>query len=445
LATNSEEKSEFKQSEAGLIPEKWQVAQLRDLCVDISYGYTASAAKERVGPKFLRITDIVPYFIDWRTVPFCKISNNNRVKYRLDMGDIVIARTGANTGANAAIRFQNDAVFASYLIRFKIDPEKADPFFVGYVLKSDLWRSFVNGIVSGSAQPGANAKQLGTFSLPLPPLVEQKSIAKILLDMDSKIELDLHLNKTLEDVGKEIFKRWFVDFEFPNEEGKPYKSSGGEMVDGYEFAKEVPRGWKVVAITEVAKIVDCLHSKKPNRSETGPILLQVFNIGQNGILDLSECYNVSEEDYTFWTRNIEVKGGDCVITNAGRVGAVAQIPEGFRFGIGRNMTAIRPVDIPPTYLIDSLLSKYGVSEIRKNVDAGTILDSLNVKGIVKIRILLPPRHILDSYEESARPLRKSIEMNVIQTHTLSQIRDRLLPKLMSGRIRVPAAKESGEA
>jgi len=119
----------------GRIPESWEVKQLRDLCTNVSYGYTASADAEPVGPKFLRITDIVPYFIDWKTVPFCKIKNSDKERYTLKKGDIVIARTGANTGANSAIRLEKDAVFASYLIRFRMDPKKADPFFVGYILK----------------------------------------------------------------------------------------------------------------------------------------------------------------------------------------------------------------------------------------------------------------------------------------------------------------------
>jgi type I restriction enzyme S subunit len=295
----------------------------------------------------------------------------------------------------------------------------------------------VQETAGGTTQQNLLLKDLRAFKIALPKLEIQKEQVKLLKIIDSKIALNNQINSTLEAVGEAFFKRWFVDFVFPNEEGKPYKSSGGEMVDNEKFGKETPYHWKVGEITEVALIVDCLHSKKPRRIEAGPILLQVFNIDKTGYLDLTDSFNVSEKDYSFWTRNIELKGGDCIITNVGRVGALAQIPEGCHFGIGRNITAIRPTKISPTYLINYLISKYGTTEIQKNVDNGTILDSLNVKGIIRIKILIPPVTILNKYDNLARILKKLIEVNNSQAATLSKIRDILLPKLMSGKIRVP--------
>ena len=135
-----------------------------------------------------------------------------------------------------------------------------------------------------------------------------------------------------------------MDFEFPDQDGKPYKKSGGKMEYVQTVGFEIPIGWSVTNLTEVTQIVDCLHSKKPQKTKTGSILLQVYNIDKSGYLNLHDPFYVSDTDYAYWTRNIEVKGGDCVITNAGRVGAIAQIPEGSAYGIGRNMTAIRPTN-----------------------------------------------------------------------------------------------------
>jgi type I restriction enzyme S subunit len=135
-------KAKFKETEIGRIPGEWEVKELKDISDDVSYGYTASANEERVGPKFLRITDIVPPVIDWDSVPYCEIENGTIEKYALREGDIVIARTGANTGANAVIRGQHDAVFASYLIRFRINRGKANPYYVAYILKSDSWNNY---------------------------------------------------------------------------------------------------------------------------------------------------------------------------------------------------------------------------------------------------------------------------------------------------------------
>lgn len=99
---------------------KWEEKRLGVLCSDISYGYTESAVYEKVGPKFLRITDITGEFINWDSVPYCRISSSDFEKYKLQYNDIVIARTGATSGYNKQFIKSIDAVYASYLIRFKI-------------------------------------------------------------------------------------------------------------------------------------------------------------------------------------------------------------------------------------------------------------------------------------------------------------------------------------
>ena len=126
----------------------------------------------------------------------------------------------------------------------------------------------------------------------------------------------------------------------------------------------------------------------------------------------SNKYCISEDDYKNWTRNIEVSEGCCVVTNTGRVGAVAQIPKGKKFAIGRNMTAVRSHNntITPTYLINYLLSKYMHTETYRKTDIGTILDSLNVKGIKKLNIIVPPLPLLEIYESFAYPIRRLIEI-----------------------------------
>ena len=246
--------------------------------------------------------------------------------------------------------------------------------------------------------------------------------------------MNQQINSTLEAIGQALFRRWFIDFEFPDGESKPFRSNDGEMVET-EFGK-VPKGWRVDLITDVAEVVDCLHIKKPTQTEKGPILLQLYNIGEYGLLDFEELYHVAQEDYKVWIKNILIKEGDCILTNAGLAGAIAQIPYDFEVGLGRNITAVRPIKITPAYLIRYLFSEYGEKEIQKNIDVGTIFNSLNVKGIRKFKMLIPNPEIMYKFETLARPLRKAMENNVYENLCLSEIRDALLPKLMSGEIRL---------
>src|SRR5690606_30027792 len=114
----------------------------------------------------------------------------NHEKYKLRKGDIVVARTGNSTGENYLYQGDEDSVFASYLIRFRIDQKKADSKFVWYNLRTREWWNFINNSKTGSAQAGANAKILGSFPIKCPSVTEQRAIAHILGTLDDKIELN---------------------------------------------------------------------------------------------------------------------------------------------------------------------------------------------------------------------------------------------------------------
>lgn len=157
------------ESELGPIPQGWQTGILRDVCDSMDYGYTASASVEPIGPKFLRITDIVPSVIDWHTVPHCSVPDKNADKYFLREGDIVVARTGATTGyAKRLHKRHPTAIFASYLVRLRIRPNFSNHLF-GVLVESDEYKRFIQGNWSGAAQPQANAQVLTSIPIVIAP------------------------------------------------------------------------------------------------------------------------------------------------------------------------------------------------------------------------------------------------------------------------------------
>lgn len=127
-----------------------------------------------------------------------------------------------------------------------------DPLFIYYALS--LKQEELKSSASGSALPILNKSSFGRFEIDLPPLETQREIAHILGTLDDKIELNRRMCKTLEEIAQTLFKHWFIDFEFPNEQGKPYKSSGGEMVDS-ELGP-IPKGWKVGTLCDIAYLAD---------------------------------------------------------------------------------------------------------------------------------------------------------------------------------------------
>jgi len=242
---------------------------LADIAESIQYGYTASASKTEIGPKFLRITDIVPHQIDYLTVPYCEIDEKNFAKFSLASGDIVIARTGATVGYAKLIRNDEPSVFASYLVRIRIDSDKADSGYVGRVVESELYKRFVRSRVGGAAQPNANAKVLSSFRLPLPKRAIQIRIASILSTYDDLIENNRRRIRLLEQAARLLYKEWFVHFRFPGHERIPVTNG-------------VPEGWERKSLGEVANITMGQSPKSIYYNENGeglPFHQGVTNFG----------------------------------------------------------------------------------------------------------------------------------------------------------------------
>ena len=279
---------------------------------------------------------------------------------------------------------------------------------------------------------GLSWKAFCDMELPIPFIDKQKEIVKEYNVLLGRIKLNNRLIQKLEETAQAIYKQWFVNFDFPDENGKPYRASGGEMEFNEELEKEIPKGWKISKIGIIANVIDCLHTKKPERTQvnTGFTLLQIDNIADYGLLDLSDIYYINKTDYKNWTSRIEISEGDCIITNVGK-DAVAKIPKGFRAALGRNMTGIRlKENFPfPAFLIQLLVSDSMKKEIEMKKDTGTILESLNVKNIPNLNFILGPNRILTLFESIISPLRLKMEESQIQASYLKSFREILLSKL----------------
>jgi type I restriction enzyme S subunit len=339
---------------------------------------------------------------------------------------LCVTIAGANTAKTAILKI--GACFPDSVVGFIPDRSKADLHFVKYSL--DQMRHQFLAVSRGATQDNLSLDKLLSFPMSAPCVDDQRRIGAILSAYDELIDNNHRRIRILEKMVGSLYREWFVHFHFP---GHAYV----KRVDG--LLGNIPRGWDVKEMREVADVIDCLHSKKPSQCPEGTgVLLQLNNIGEAGKLDMREKFLISAEDYALWTTRIELQAGDCVITNVGRVGAVAQIPNGVHAAAGRNMTAVRPREgrLTPTFLIEYLLSSHMTSEVAKKKDLGTIMDSLNVKGIVQLHVPCPPMELMLRFESIARPMRKQIEVIVETVENLRRTRDLLLPRLVSGQVSV---------
>lgn len=425
-------KTKFKQTEIGMIPEDWEVSRLIEH-VEIIGGGTPKTTVDEYWNGDIPWISVVDFVGDKRWIydtekHITQKGLENSSTKLLHKGQIIISARGTVGELGQVAR---DMAFNQSC--YGIDGRKdLDNDYLYYLLKQKVKEFQQKG--HGAVFNTITRETFDQIIIPMIELFEQRAIAKILSDLDSKIELLQSQNKTLEAIGQALFKHWFVDFEFPNEKGKPYKSSGGKMIDS-ELGK-IPEGWEVKKLPDTASVVDCLHTKKPEQQEEGPILLQFYNISDSHSVDLSEKYRVSQKDYSIWTKNILVEEGDILFTNAGGQ-KIGRVPFWFKGGIGRNITAVRASSIDDIYLLQYILSSYGQEQTSKNTDHGTIFSSLNVKGIRKLEILFPSKSIVEMFSKFTRQLIKRKELNLLQTSHLIDLRDSLLPKLMSGKIRVP--------
>ena len=351
---------------------------------------------------------------------------------------LTIGRSGV--GSMGVVTYVDADYWPHNTVLFATDFLGNDPRFAYYFLKHVDLRRYN----SGSVQAQLNRNYIYPVPIRVPTPSGQRAIAAVLGALDDKIELNRRMNATLEAMARALFQSWFVDFDPTRAKLDGGAPAGLDPATAELFPSAfqdsslgpIPLGWEVSTIGQIARVIDCLHAKKPERCETGRLYLQLNNIRDDGLIEIADSFLISEADYEKWTCRMEAVEGDCVITNVGRVGAVAQIPVGVRGALGRNMTGIRcREDFRfPTFLIECLLSSAMREEIRMKMDAGTILDALNVKNIPRLRFIQPPSEVAAQFEALARPLRRKMEQNITESRTLAALRDTLLPKLLSGEL-----------
>ena len=441
----------------GEMREEWAYVQLGEV-VDLLAGFpfkSAGYVNHPKAPHLLRGDNIGQGTLRWDGAKrWPQEATDKLTPYWLCRGDVVVAmdRPWIEAGLKYSSVRETDlpALLVQRVARLR-GSDRLDTRFLNYVIGCRDFTEYVRSVQTGTAVPHISARQIREFEFTLPPLPEQRAIAHILGKLDDKIELNRRMNETLEQMARALFKSWFVDFNpvrakmAGRDTGLPKHLADlfpDRLVES-ELGK-IPEGWRLRSLEEMAMVVDCLHSRKPERQKDGPVLIQVFNIGPTGRIDFSDPYNVTEEDYAEWTRRMEVLPGDLVVTKTGRVGAVGQMPKGYKAAMGRNMVGIRATldRSLPRFLKDSLLSDRMRREMTRNTNDGTILRSLHVKAISQLQEVLPPYDLVSSYEALIAPVHAKLEQNDVESKTLAALRNALLPMLVSGELRVRDAASS---
>jgi type I restriction enzyme S subunit len=379
------------------------------------YGIPASAIEYKEGlPVYLRITDISD---DGFYVPNPKVSFDfggfgDYKKYKLMPGDIVFARTGNSTGRNYLYNTQNgELYFAGFLIKYKLNPQKVNPEFVGIYCKSFIYRNWVENVSkNGSTRKKMNAQDYLKMPFPELSLEEQSHIVEIIQPIEKKLLVNREMMIDMEEYTKTLFYKWFIDLNFPNMNGHPYKNSGGEMVE--VDGKIIPKGWR---LTNCGKLSTNFDSKRVPLSDNE-------RMGRKGVFPYYGATSVMD-----FVDSFIFDGNYCLIAEDGSVidknnNPFMQYVTG-RFWANNHAHVLQGKGVSTEFLYLSL-SRLNV--VRAVTVA--IQKKINQTNLNKLPMLLPDNKTMNEFDSIIQPLFKKIELLKQENSFLSETRDLLIMK-----------------
>ncbi|HDF0383841.1 restriction endonuclease subunit S [Staphylococcus epidermidis] len=400
--------------------------KLKDLTVNGKGEYGIGAPAVKYSPnlyKYLRITDIDDNgFIN--TNQMKSINDKNEEKYLLKANDIVFARTGNSTGKSYFYNSDDGPlVYAGFLIKFSLDPTKLNPKYLRYYTLTNEYKGWINQFSIGSTRKNINAKIFGDMVISLPPRYYQDFVVDILDSLERKVKINKQMVANLEELSQTLFKHWFVDFEFPDEDGNPYKSSGGEMIDS-ELG-EIPPDWKVGVLSDMTEIIMGQSPKSDtyNNNKVGLPLL-------NGASDFKNR-NIKPTKYTSAPKKIG-HNLDYVFGVRATIGLVTELDG--EYAIGRGAGLSKNNEENREFIYEILNQAFTYFE---RIGSGSVYINISSKDLKQYKLIIPSKQVLMKYHYQLEPIFSELHNRKEQITSLTNLRDTLLPKLMSGELEIP--------
>ncbi|MCM4153539.1 restriction endonuclease subunit S [Arenibacter sp. N53] len=340
-------------------------------------------------------------------------------RYIMRRGDIIFSRVGANIDRTSLVTEDEDGwIFSSSTLRARLHDESVSSTFLIYLFHTPNFKNLMRTIAVGATRPSLNSQILKDISITLPPLPEQKAIAPILSTLDDKIENNLAMNKTLEDMAMALYKHWFVDF-------GPFKD--GEFVDS-ELGL-IPKGWEVKKLVNFVNLTMGQSPKSEfyNDSNAGLPFHQ-------GVSDYGLRFPEDKKYSTFGNR-LALKG-DILFSVRAPVGRINIAKN--KIILGRGLASMR-MDGNSNFLFYALKNMFSSEDM---IGSGTVFNSVNKTELQNLKFIIPSKSILEKFSDVIQPMDFLYYTNSNNNQTLTQLRDTLLPKLISGEVRLNEFKET---
>lgn len=347
-------------------------------------------------------------------------------KSSLCSGDIIISNVGENVGTVFQVpNIPKPMTLGPNAILVKMVDKNQD--FWYYWFKSSEGQKKIRSIVNSSAQPKFNKTSFKELSVPCVELNIQYFISKNLKILDSKIEINNKINSELEQMAKTLYNYWFVQFDFPDKNGKPYKTSGGKMVYNEELKRKIPEGWEIRKLEDVFEFERGVEpgSTEYLDSSLNKNCIKFFRVGD---IEGESCVFIdsTKNDYTV------VKERDVIVTFDGSVGKLGfGLSGAISGGLRKVYDKLNKFDNSLVYFI--FRDKRIIATIHKYA-TGSIL--LHASSSINHLVIPFEENIYLKFQEIVRPIFDKMVENRQENQKLAELRDWLLPMLMNGQIKV---------
>lgn len=340
-----------------------------------------------------------------------KITEEEANKIKRDLNEKTLLLSINGTLGNIAL-YNHEKITLGKSACFLNVKEEKDKIFLKYVLSTKEFKKYMQLVATGSTIKNLAPSQVANYEFELKDNVDKYKVSNLLSSIDNKIENNNKINAELGSLAKTIYDYWFLQFEFPNEEGKPYKSSGGKMVWNKELKREIPEGWAVKKLNSIANLYQPEILPSNLMKEDG----KYFVYGANGIVGRYNKFNHEHPEIAICCRGASC--GNYLMT----------LPKSWITG---NSMVVTPKDSSVTkeYLYHSL--RY--IDIKRYV-TGSAQPQITRSNLDGIKVVIPPFKSLEHFSNKAEKIRNELIKNINENNELSSLRDFLLPMLMNGQV-----------
>ena len=396
----------------------------------MSSGISSTKEQAGHGSPFLSFSVVFNhYFLPDNLIDLMDTTDAEKQKYSINEGDIFLTRTSETVDelamSSVALKDYPEASFSGFLKRLRpVDKTIVYPKFMAFYLRSPLFRRTIINNTVMTLRASFNEAMFSYLGIMLPDFDTQKKIGDLLYSLEKKIQINNQINQELEAMAKTLYDYWFVQFDFPDQNGKPYKSSGGKMVYNQELKREIPEGWEVENLFNVAEV------------QYGyPFSTDYFNSTGEGVPVIRIRDILGNDTTNYSTEEVEdkykINVGDVLIGMDGNFHMNYWIKEDCY--LNQRVVKVNSDKLP------NMVLKYQIEpfiKLREKSVSRTTVGHLSDKDLKAINVILPKEKYLSPIFERFENILKNIIINQQQNQELTQLRDWLLPMLMNGQVKV---------